>query len=234
MRTFHRVAGTLAFLFLIAASAAQTHTPGEDVREHLALAQQALANKHFDVAESELQSVLTADANNLEARANLGVVEFLQGKYAEADKDLRVALRLQPNLWQAQAILGLCEKAQRKLDSAQSLLETSFPHLQDPQLRMRAGMALVELDYQHHGFEPALAVLASLQKLDAANPDVLYVTYRIHADLAAQARDNLAMAAPDSARMHQLLAEHLVTEGKIKDAIPRRLANRSPPSRGAF
>jgi tetratricopeptide (TPR) repeat protein len=99
------------------------------------------------------------------------------------------------------------------------LLEKSFPHLQDRQLRTRAGIALVEIDYQRRDFESALVILNSLQKIDAANPDVLYVSYRIHADLAAQARDNLALAAPDSARMHQLLAEHLVTEGKIKDAV---------------
>ena len=217
-----RVVGVLfCFIALLGLPAAQTNAPGTNpnAQEHLARAQQALAKKQLDLAAQELHEAVTADPTNVEARANLGVVEFLQGKYAEAEPDLREALKQQPKLWKAQAILGLCEKAQRKFDSARSSLEKSFFHLDDPQLQMRAGMALVEIDYQRRDFDPALAVLASLQKIDPANPDVLYVLYRIHSDLAVQARDTLASVAPDSARMHQLLAEHLVTEGKIKEAI---------------
>ncbi len=212
---------TLGYLAMLGLLPAQTQGQGANpkAQEHLARAQQALANKQLEQAAQELHEAVIADPANVEALANLGVVEFLQGKYAEASTDLGEALKLQPKLWKAQAILGLCEKAQQKFASARSALEKSFPHLDDPQLKMRAGMALVELDYRQHDFEPALAVLASLQKLDPANPDVLYVIYRIHSDLAAQARDSLASAAPASARMHQLLAEHLVTEGKIKEAI---------------
>ena len=43
--------------------------------------------------------------------------------------------------------------------------------------------------------------------------------YRVHTDLATQARNNLALVAPDSARMHQLLAQHLVNEGDSKGAV---------------
>jgi tetratricopeptide (TPR) repeat protein len=198
-----------------AASAAQ-----REVREHIARAQQALADKQLDSAIRELNAVLALDPKNVEARGNLGVVQFLEGKYAEASQNLRAALRLQPSLWKAQAILGLCEKVQGRFDSAKTLLEKSVPHLQqDPRLQVRAGMALVELDYQRRDLEKALGVLSMLQNTDPTNADVLYVVYRIHTDLATQARHTLAMVAPDSARMHQLLAQHLINEGDAKNAV---------------
>lgn len=200
---------------------AQTATsfPKRDIQEHLARAQQALAGKQLDSAIRELNAVLALDPKNVEARGNLGVVQFLDGKYAEASQNLRAALRLQPSLWKAQAILGLCEKVQGRLDSARTLLEKSFPHLQDKKLQVRAGMALAELDYQQGDLEKTSAVLGVLQKLDPTNVDVLYVVYRVHTDLATQARDRLALIAPNSARMHQLLAQHLVSEGDAKEAI---------------
>jgi tetratricopeptide (TPR) repeat protein len=209
---------------LIAAAGALSGQTGNstgnpEAQKHLAQAQQALANRQLDLAGEELHKALIADSANVEARANLGMVEFLQGKYVEASNDLRQALTLQPKLWKAHAILGLSDKALGSFDSARSELAKSFSHLDDPQLQMRVGMASVELDYQQHDLDAALAVLASLRKIELDNPDVLYVTYRIHSDLSAQARDALAAVAPDSARMHQLLAEHLVTEGKIRKAI---------------
>jgi tetratricopeptide (TPR) repeat protein len=211
----------LAFLILGSLSAQTSASASKpDIQTHLAHAQQALAQKQFDIAARDLNSVLALDPRNIEARSNLGVIQFLQGNYAEASENLRAALRLRPSLWKAQAILGMCEKAQGRFDSATTLLEKSVPHLkQDPQLLVRVGLALAELDYQRQDLEKALSVLALLQNADPTNIDVLYVVYRIHTDLAAQARDKVAVIAPNSARMHQILAEHMVNEGDIKGAI---------------
>jgi tetratricopeptide (TPR) repeat protein len=208
---------SFAFVSLFAQKAVSA--PQREIREHLARAQQAMADKQLDSALHEFTAILALDPNNVEAKGDLGVVQYLEGNYAEASQNLRAALRLQPALWKAQAILGLCERAQGRFDSARTLLAKSFPHLQDPKLQIRAGMALAELDYQWRDLEKASAVLAVLQKLDPANVDVLYVIYRVHTDLATQARDNLALIAPNSARMHQVLAQHLFTEGDAKGAV---------------
>jgi tetratricopeptide (TPR) repeat protein len=179
-----------------------------------------VADKQLDSAIHELNAVLALDPKNVEARGNLGIVQFLQGNLSEANQNLRQALRLQPSLWKAQAILGLCEKAQGRVDTAKTLLEQSVPHLrQDPKLQVRAGLALVEFDYQRRDLEKALGVLSVLQDTDPTNADVLYVLYRIHTDLATQARHTLAMVAPNSARLHQLLAQHLINEGQARKAI---------------
>ena len=193
--------------------------PKREIRAHLARAHQALEEKQLDLAIRELNAILAVDPRNVEARGDLGAVQFLQGKYPDANQNLRQALQLQPSLWKVQAILGLCEKAQGKSDSARALLDRSFPHLQDSKLRIRAGMALAELHYQRRDLEETLGVLNVLHKLDPSNADVLYVVYRVHTDLATQARDTLALVAPNSSRMHQLLAQHMVTEGNAKGAV---------------
>lgn len=193
--------------------------PLREIREHFARAQQAMEEKQLDIAFREFSAILAIDPKNTEARGDLGVVQFLEGKYAEASQNLRAALRVQPSLWKAQAMLGLCEKAQGRFDSAQPLLEKSFSHLQDRKLQVRAGMALAELDYQQGDLEKTSDILGVIEKLDPTNVDVLYVVYRVHTDLAIQARDRLALVGPNSARMRQLLAQHLVSEGDAKGAI---------------
>jgi len=216
----HALIVLVAFCSVISSVFGQTDRSSRlDLQSHLAQAQQALAARQFDVAAKELNAALTIDPKNVEARANLGVVQFLQGKFADASLNFRAALRLQPSLWKAQAILGLCERFQGRPDSALPLLEKAFPHLQDPMWQSRVGMALVELLYQRHELDKALEVLRVLEKQNPSNVDVLYVAYRVHTDLASESRDKLALVAPDSARMHQLLAQHLVSAGDIKAAL---------------
>lgn len=221
MFSIRSIAASLLVFFTIASLSAQpSSAPKREIQTRFAHAQQALAAKQFDAAIGDLNAVLALDPKNIEARSNLGVIQFLRGDYAEASENLRAALQFRPSLWKAQAILGLCEKAQGKFDSAAAALEKSVPHLkQDPKLQVRAGLALAELDYQHQDLDKALNVLNLLQTADPTNTDVLYVLYRIHSDLAAQARDKVAVIAPDSARMHQILAQHMVNEADIKGAI---------------
>ena len=48
---------------------------------------------------------------------------------------------------------------------------------------------------------------------------MLYIAYRIHTDLANQARDTLRVIAPNSGRVHQMTAQHLVNRGDLAGAI---------------
>jgi len=191
----------------------------QELRLHFDRAQEALNANRPDVAVNEFRAVLTLDPNNVEARANLGVIAFAQGDYAKADENFRQALKLQPSLWKAQALLGMCEKRLGKFGSAQTLLEKSFPHLQDTKLRTQAGMDLVELDYQSGDTARTVEVLHALEQLSPTDVDVQYAAYRIFSGLAEHAQDKIALINPDSARMHQIMAQHLVNEGDIPGAI---------------
>jgi tetratricopeptide (TPR) repeat protein len=220
LRQFVTLLTLLSGIFPARISSAQgTADKLREIEQHEALARQALDQKHPDVAIAEYQAILKLDPKNAEARGNLGVIAFLQGNCTVAGDHFEQALKLQPSLWKAQAMLGICEKYRGHPKQAKLLLEESFPHLKEPRLQIRAGLALVELDYQQGQLEEALPVLGALQEADPANVDVLYVLYRIHTDLADQARDKIGLVAPDSARMHEILAQHLINEGDAEHAV---------------
>jgi tetratricopeptide (TPR) repeat protein len=67
--------------------------------------------------------------------------------------------------------------------------------------------------------QQASRVAEDLLKNDPKNPDVIYIVYRIHSDIAERARKALAVLAPDSARMHEIMAQHFINEGDATDAI---------------
>jgi len=201
-----------------------------EVKKYLEQAQQALKEKHLDAATQAYRAILKIDPANVEARANLGVVAMVRGDWAGAGAELQKALELQPSHWKVQALLGLCDLHLGRLPEATKLLSGSFLHLEDPKLRLEAGLQLVEVWYQSGELEKASTVLSQLQQLYPANAAVLYAAYRLHSDLAFQAIDSLALAAPDSLQLHRALAEHMVNEGHVQEAIAeyRKALENSP------
>jgi tetratricopeptide (TPR) repeat protein len=164
-------------------------------------------------------AIVAAEPNNVEARGNLGVVLYFQGQYAKAAVELRQALKLRPNLWKIQALLGLAEKRIGQLAQARGDLEKAFAQLQEEKLRVETGMELIEIYYAAGDLEKAAGVAGALRRLKPADPDILYTANRIYADLADEAMLALSMAAPKSARMHQAMAHELARQGDNQGAI---------------
>jgi len=67
--------------------------------------------------------------------------------------------------------------------------------------------------------ENAVNTATTLEKLAPEDPDVLYIVYRTHAALAERALSTLAKADPNSARLHEVLAESHATDGDFPNAI---------------
>src|SRR5207249_3810355 len=57
-----------------------------------------------------LRNIISLDPKNLNAQANLGVLAFFQGNYAEAISHMRAALQLKSDLWRVMALLGIAER----------------------------------------------------------------------------------------------------------------------------
>jgi len=128
-------------------------------------------------------------------------------------------LKLQPDIWKIQALLGMCEKRLGHFTSARSWLEKSFPHLQELKLKIQAGLELAELDYQVGELGKSAEVINTLRQIDPKNLDVIYSAYRTYSDLADSALNAIALLDPESARMHLIIAEHLINEGDRDGAI---------------
>ena len=108
------------------------------------MAQPYLAERRPDLAIPELKAVVALDPNNLDARANLGVLLFFRGEYADALPQLRTALKIQPDLWKIQALLGMSEMRLGQQTEGRQDLETAFPQLQDEKIKMQVGKALID------------------------------------------------------------------------------------------
>jgi tetratricopeptide (TPR) repeat protein len=188
------------------------------VHVHLERAQAALKANAPETAVKEFREVLALDPKNAEAYANLGVIAFFQRDYQNASQYLRNALAIDPSLVKTQALLGICERRLGK-GSAQALLEKSFPRLKDKKLQIQVGMELAGIYEQQGNLDRTAAVMRSLVDLDPDNVEILYMAQRVYTDLADDTLNKLAILAPGSARMQEVIAEHLVNGGDLKGAI---------------
>jgi tetratricopeptide (TPR) repeat protein len=203
----------------LAATAAQTGgSHAAEIHDHLRKAADYLKANDSNSAVKEFDAVLALDPKNAEAYANLGVIAFFQHDYQKASPYLRKALAIDPSLVKTQALLGICQK--RLGDpSARGLLEKSFPKLKDKPMRLQVGLELAAL-YDQEGDPGATAsVMRSLVDLDPDNVDVLFMAQRVYSELADDTLNKLAVLAPGSARMQQVIAEHLVNGGDLQQAI---------------
>jgi len=206
-----------------------------EVRADIQRALDALRANDPDTAVREFNAALRLDPKNVDACANLGVIAFMQGHYAEAAEDFRRVLKLQPALWKVQAMLGICENRMGHLNSARTWLEKSFPHLEEPKLKTEAGLELAGLDYQVGDLGKSADVINTPWQLDPKNLDVLYSAYRTYSDLAGTALNAIALMDPDGARMHLMIAEHLINAGDREGAISqyRKVLQLNPSLPGA-
>lgn len=218
------VSKRLAFigLVLLAGSgcfAQSSETTQQQISEHLQKAQAYLQAKKPELAIPELKTVVKLDPDNAEAQGNLGVLLFFRGDYADAAPALRAALKIQPGLTKMQMLLGVSEKRVGDLTSAQTDLEQVFPQLTDAHMQMDAGLELVDLYTVTGNMEKAAATIANLEKIDPANPQLLYVAYRLYSDLAGQSMLGLSLVAPDSAQMHAVMGHEQARQGNDAAAI---------------
>jgi Tfp pilus assembly protein PilF len=206
------------FVSALAPAAAQTGTSNAaQIHDDLRQADEYLKANDASSAAREFHAVLALDPGNAEANANLGVIAFFQHDYKNASQYLRKALASDPSLTKTQALLGLCERRLGQ-PSAQALLEKSFPDLKDKNLRIQVGMELAGIYYQQGDLDQTAAVMRALVDLDSDNVEILYMAQRVYSDLADDTLNKLAIIAPGSARMQQVIAERLINEGDLKGA----------------
>lgn len=181
--------------------------------------QQHLQEQKPELAIPLLREIISIDATNSNAQANLGVLLFFRNGYAEAIPHFRAALALHPDLPKIQALLGLAEKRTGDAAGAQKDLAASFAGLADQKIRLQAGLELIEI-YQAAGqLSQAQSVAATLEESDPRNPQVLFVCHQLARQMMDQTLLSLMLAAPDSAEMHMVIAGESARQGDHTNAI---------------
>ncbi len=212
-----RIAGVLAgqTVLLCGLCLAQTGTGAS----HIQRAHQLISEGKTDAAIAEYEAAVAAEPSNAEAQANLGVLEFFAQDCARALPHLTAALTLNQSEPRLQALVGICQKRQGHVEEAESNLNAALPRVANPKIHNLILSNLVEIEYSRGDVQQAAANISELMKSDTPGPDVLYLAFRIYTDLADSARDSLAIVAPDSARLHLLIAERFIKAGDATMAI---------------
>lgn len=200
-------------------SPSQAPTKQQQIDSHSRQAQEFLRKGQNDLAVKEYDAILALDPSNVDARGNLGVTLFFKGDYAGAAPHLRAVLKLRPNLSKIQALLGMSEKRIGQISAAQADLEKAFPQLQEQKLRIQAGMELMEVYYGAAQLDKAAGIAGTLRQIAPDNTEILYSAYRIYSDLAGESMLSVAMLAPKSARMHQMMGQEMAKQGNTAGAI---------------
>ncbi len=191
---------------------------GDQIRDHFQHAQEALARKEHGLAEREFEKILALNPDLAGAHANLGIARYLQAKYDPAIRSFLRALEIQPEMTDVELFLGLSRARAGRIEEAHPALSKGFWNASDDEWRLEAGLILVENHYARREHDEALGVVRALQKAFPKNTDVLYVAYRLHSDLGAKAVSDLVREGADSARLHQVTAELLESEGDFPRA----------------
>jgi len=194
-------------------------TSSDPIQEHLRNAQQYLNQKRPDLAIPEFEAALALDPANLNAQADLGVLHYFSGDLAKAVPHLRAAVKAQPDLWKIQALLGLAENRLKDESNARTDLESALPHLKGEKVQLEVGKALIEGYTATGDLEKAASTVSVMLESQPTDSSLLLMSYRLYSDLAGNAMLTLAMAAPNSAEMHQAMALELKRHGDEAAAV---------------
>src|SRR5947208_15919939 len=111
----------------------------------------------------------------------------------------------------------MSEAKSGRLPEALPILEKAFKNPADYEWRQQTGLLLIEIYSARMELDKALDILRTLQKSYPSSPEVLYMASPIHSESGATAVSGLVRADPAAARLQQVTAALLGSEG----ACPR-------------
>ncbi len=200
-------------------------------KSHIEQAHRFIAQGNTQAAITEYQAAVASDPTSVEAQGNLGVLQFFANQCDAALPHLKSALAINPSEARVQALMGICQKRAGETGEAERNLTAALPLLQNAKLHSLILSNLAQIEYARGELQQASSSIAELMKSDPEDPDVLYLAFRIYNDLADSARDKLTIAAPDSGRIHLLMAEEFIKAGDAPNAIHQyELALKQDPS----
>jgi len=169
--------------------------------------QRAMAEGHYSAAQAAFEKLAKLDPGIAEVHATLAVIYFKQRAYPLAIHEIEVAQRLKPGLPRLGSLMGLSLSEVGRYTEALPLLEKSFQHSADAEIRRMCGLQLLRA-YTGLGRDAdAVETSLELNRLYPNDPEVLYHTGRIYGNYAYIIMERLHDKAAGSIWMLQAQGE---------------------------
>jgi len=186
------------------------------VEKTFRLGTQALRNDHLEEAADDFAKVISDSPAFAEAHYNLGLVRLQQGRFDEAAASITKSLSLRSTLHGANLFLGIAQYRNNDFEeAAQSLTR-------ETKLDRKSADAFLWLGVVELARDNPTAAVASLDKAAALRPkdvDILYHRGRAHMLVSMQDYQNMYEVAPDSWRVHQVLAQSYIEANRLDEAV---------------
>jgi len=189
------------------------------LQAHAAAGERALAAGRYAEAETEYEALRRLSPTTAEVHASLGLIYFQEGKFEAAIPALRQAIQLKPGLPKVDALLAMSLSEIGKYEEALPGVTKAFAQSTDTVLRRMAGLHLQRIYTGLGRDQDAAEVALKLSRLYPDDPEVLYHSGRLLANLAYLQTMRLAAVAPESVWLHQAAGEANESQGLYDAAL---------------
>jgi tetratricopeptide (TPR) repeat protein len=219
MRSLSAIVIVAILLCRPAAPAPQAAKPSQDAQKYFQEGEKAISENRLDAASQAYEKLAQINPAVPEVHAKLGLIYYMQSRFADAVPQLRTALRLNPALPEAGTLLSICYAELGRYSEALPGLEKAFHHSPDAKLRRLTGLQLVR-SYSGLG-QRDKAVRATLELCNAYpdDPEILYDMGHLFGDISYSAMKRLAAVAPDSVWVLEASGEKYEASGAYDLAI---------------
>ena len=190
--------------------------PQSQVQRLYEEAQAARARGDLAAAERSYLEVIRRGPGVANAYHNLGIVYFMERKYADAAAALEKATRLEPGLAEAYAMLGLTRYELYEPEKAAAAFRSALRL--NPQ-DSNALLYLAKSQLQQRDYRAAAKTFQSLAESKPDDPEVLYGLSLAHMKLMLEGVNRLGEVAPHSYQFFLLLAQDAETRGDDATAL---------------
>jgi tetratricopeptide (TPR) repeat protein len=154
-----------------------------------------------------------------EAHARLGLIYYQQGKFEQAERALRQAIKLKPGLLNTGLLLAMTLSELGRYKEATPALEKGFKSATDPALKRASGLRLSRAYTGLGQDDKAVEVALELTRLYPKDPETRYRAARLFANYAYLSTVKLAAIAPDSIWLRLAAGEASESQGRPDVAI---------------
>jgi tetratricopeptide (TPR) repeat protein len=207
---------TVLALTAITATAVWAQAADPQVRSTFQSGTEAMKLAQWDEAAAAFTQVIKLSPGFAPAYFNLGLVQVQQGHPDAAVETLSRAVALSPKLRGANLFLGIAQYRKNRYPEAIAALKRET--VIDPS----SAKAFMWLGVAQLAAGQDSAAASSLDKaavLDPNDVDILYHRGRAHMLLSKDSYEQMYRVAPDSWRIHEVLAQSYAQADRLEDAI---------------